>query len=87
MPIDAAGVMILDATNVVTQLKAGPWQQAKQFLGGTDNASAYFARYTAPGNGLAVLKAKYAQNQAAIDAKFVELKTWVAQQEAAAGAP
>jgi hypothetical protein len=87
MPIDAAGVMIVDAASVVTQLKAGPWQQAKQFLGGVDNAGAYFARYTATGNGLAVLKTKYVQSQAAIDAKFVELKTWVAQQEAAAGPP
>lgn len=43
MPFDAPGVMILDATAVVTQLKAGPWQQAKQFLGGATTASGYFA--------------------------------------------
>ena len=87
LPISAAGVMILDATAVVNQLKALPWQQAKRFLGGADQATAFFTRYASSGDGLAVLKMKYAQNQAAIDAKFVELKNWVAQQEAAAGPP
>jgi hypothetical protein len=33
------------------------------------------------------LKTKYAQNQTAIDAKFVELKNWVEQQEAAVASP
>lgn len=87
MPIDAAGVLILDATAVVNQLKAGPWQQARRFLNSATNAATYFARYLSSGNGLAVVKSKYAQNQAAIDAKFVELKNWIAQQEAAAGSP
>jgi hypothetical protein len=85
MPIDAAGVMILDATAVVNQLKAGNWQQAKRFIGSSATAATYFARYAPPGKGLAVLKARYAQSQAVIDAKFDELKNWVAQQEAAAG--
>jgi hypothetical protein len=87
MPVNAAGVMVLDAAGVVTQLKAAPWQQAKQFLGGATDAAIYFARYAMTGDGLAVLKTRYSQNQAAIDAKFVELKTWVAQQEAAAQSP
>lgn len=87
LPINAAGVMILEASAVVNQLKAGPWQSAKQFLGGADQAGVFFARYVAAGDGLAALKTKYAQNQAAIDAKFVELKHWVAQQEAAASPP
>ena len=86
-PINSAGVMILDAASVVTQLKAAPWQQAKNFLGGEDQANTFFARYLAGGDGLAVLKTKYAQSQAAIDAKFVELKNWVAQQETAAAPP
>lgn len=86
-PIDAAGVMILDATAVVNQLKAAPWQQAQRFLGDAANAAAYFARYLSSGDDLSVLKTKYTQNQAAIDAKFIELKTWVTQQEAAAGSP
>ncbi len=85
MPIDAPGVMILDAAAVVTQLKAEPWQQAKQFLGGATAASGYFARYTGNGDGLAVLKTKYAANQSAINAKFDELKTWADQQEQQAG--
>lgn len=87
MPINAAGVMILDSASVVMQLKAGPWQQAKQFLGGAEQANVFFERYASSGDGLAVLKTKYAQNQASIDAKFVELKNWTAQQEAGAGAP
>lgn len=37
MPINGAGVLILDAPAVVTQLKAGPWQQAKRFLAGGKN--------------------------------------------------
>lgn len=85
MPIDAPGVMILDAAAVVTQLKAGPWQQAKQFLGGATTASGYFARYVGSGDGLGVLKTKYAANQSAIDTKFSELKTWADQQEQQAG--
>ncbi|HEV7403062.1 MAG TPA: hypothetical protein VGO11_09060 [Chthoniobacteraceae bacterium] len=87
MPIGASGVMILDAASVVTQLKAAPWQHAKQFLGGATSSATYFARYSASGDGLAVLKSRYAQNQATIDAKFVELKNWVAQQETTPGAP
>jgi len=85
MPIDAPGVMILDAAAVVTQLKAGPWQQAKQFLGGATTASGFFSRYTGTGDGLAALKTKYAANQSTIDAKFSELKTWADQQEQQAG--
>lgn len=84
-PINAAGVMILDAAAVVTQLKAGPWQQAKQFLGGATTANGFFSRYTGTGDGLAVLKTKYAANQSVIDAKFSELKTWADQQEQQAG--
>lgn len=85
MPVNGAGVMILDAPAVVTQLKAGPWQQAKQFLGGAATASGYFTRYVGSGDGLAVLKTKYAANQTAIDAKFSELKTWADAQEQQAG--
>jgi hypothetical protein len=80
-PINAAGVMILNAAAVVTQLKAGPWKQASQFLEGETTASEYFDRYIPTGDGLTVLKTKYAANQDAIDAKFVELKTWVDQQK------
>jgi hypothetical protein len=85
MPVNASGVMILDAAAVVTQLKAGPWQQAKQFLGGATTASGFFVRYTVSGDGLAVLKTKYAANQSTIDAKFDELRTWADQQEQQAG--
>ena len=85
MPINAAGVMILDAAAVVTHLKAGPWQQAKQFLGGASTASDFFAHYTSTGDGLAVLKTKYSANQVVNDARFSELKTWADQQEQQVG--
>lgn len=81
MPIDAPGVMILDAAAVVTQLKTGPWRKAQQFLNEATAASGFFARYTGSGDGLAVLKTKYAANQATIDARFSELKAWADQQE------
>jgi len=75
IPIDAAGIMILDAAVVGTQLKAQPWQQANQFLGGTEPPVVFFGRYLGKGNGLEALKAKYASNQSTIDAKFYALKT------------
>lgn len=80
-PIDAAGVIILDPAAVVTQLKSAPWEQAGRFLGGATTSSDFFSRYTASGDGLSVLKAKYAANESDIISKFSELKSWIAQQE------
>jgi hypothetical protein len=59
IPIDSAGIMILDAAGVVTQLKTLPWQEADRFLGNATALQA-FARYAASGNGMAILKTKYA---------------------------
>lgn len=81
MPVDAPGVLILDAAAVVAQLKTRPWRQARQFLNEATTAGGFFARYIGSGDGLAVLKTKYAANRAAIDAKFSELKAWADQQE------
>lgn len=83
--IDAGGIMILDANAVVTQLMAGPWQQAKRFLGGHGAASSFFSRYSSTGDGLAILKTGYSNNQTAIDAKFNQLLAWVTQQEQQTG--
>ena len=82
LPIDAAGVMILDATAVVAQLKSLPWKQAERFLGGCTPSDA-FEDYESAGEGLPVLKAKYAADKASISAKWQELATWVSQQKAA----
>jgi len=82
IPVDAAGVMILDASAVVARLKTKPWQQVERFLGGETSAQA-FSRYAVSGNGLAALKTKYAANQAAIIAKWNELVDWVVRQRAA----
>lgn len=82
IPVDAAGVMILDASAVVASLKTKPWQQAERFLGGETSAQA-FSRYAVSGNGLVPLKTKYAANQAAIIVKWNELVDWVVKQRAA----
>jgi hypothetical protein len=81
MPIDAAGVMILDAVAVVTQLKALPWKQAERFLGRSSVTDA-FQDYESTGAGLNTLKTKYAANKLAVIAKWNELAAWVAQQRA-----
>ena len=79
MPVDSAGVMILDAAAVVAYFKTRPWPEADHFLGKATAAEA-FARYAASGNGMAVLKAKRAANPAAIAAKWDELAAWVGTQ-------
>jgi|GEM_PF-1139586 len=82
LPIDAAGVMILDSAAVATQLKALPWKHAEQFLGRYSPVDA-FEDYEAAGTGLPALKAKYMANKPAIVAKWQELQTWVSQQRSA----
>jgi hypothetical protein len=82
LPFDSGGIMILDPAAVVTQLKTKPWKEVAGFLGG-ETATEVFARYAASGNGMAVLKTKYAANQATITAKWNEITAWVAQQQAA----
>ena len=79
MPIDAMGVMILDAAAVVTQLKALPWKQAERFLS-SHSAIDAFADYESTGGGLNTLKTKYQAHKVAIVAKRSELAAWVAQQ-------
>lgn len=79
IPVDSAGVMILDAAVVVTQLKTRPWQEAAQFLG-NNTATEAFARYAVSGSGMAILKTKYAADQATITAKWNELAAWVGTQ-------
>ena len=79
IPIDPAGIMILDAAAVVTQLKTRPWTEAEQFLG-NETVTEAFARYAVTGDGMAILKTKYAANQAMIIAKWAELADWVLAQ-------
>jgi hypothetical protein len=79
IPVDSAGIMILDAAAVVTQLKTRPWQEAGQFLG-NNTATEAFGRYAVSGNGIAILKTKYAADQATITAKWNELAAWVVTQ-------
>ena len=79
MPVDSAGIMILDAAATVTQLKTQPWQNAERFLG-EETAAQAFARYAAAGDGLAVLKTSFAANSSTVTAKWNELAAWVALQ-------
>lgn len=79
IPIDSAGIMILDPAAVVTQLKTRPWQEAEQFLGNNTAAEAS-ARYAVSGDGMAILKTKYAASQATITTKWNELAAWVVTQ-------
>ena len=79
IPVDSPGIMILDAAVVVTHLKTRPWEEADQFLGNATAAEA-FARYAPSGDGMAILKTKYAANQAIITAKWNELTSWVMTQ-------
>jgi hypothetical protein len=81
-PIDSGGIMIIDPAATVARLKTKPWKEADGFLGGASAAEG-FIRYTATGDGIEILKTKYAANQATITAKWNELAAWVAQQKAA----
>lgn len=81
MPVDAAGIMILDAAAVALELKAQSWKRAELFIGGRTAAEA-FARYSGDGTGLPVLKSKYAANKALVEAKWNEVQAWVEAQRA-----
>jgi hypothetical protein len=82
MPVDAAGIMILDAAAVASELKAQSWQRAELFIGGRTVEEA-FARYSGDGTGLPVLKSKYAANKALVEAKWNEVQAWVEAQRPA----
>jgi hypothetical protein len=84
MPIDAAGLMIVDADAVVDYLKTLPWKRAERFVRG-DPPDVAFAEYEAGGEGLAILKTRFAANKAQVSAKWNELAAWVEQQRAADG--
>ena len=78
LPIDRAGVFIIDSDNAVTKLKTKSVEEIKTFLGGTTDNS-FFKRYEAEGDGMDILKTKYAAEKASIQAKLAELFVHVAQ--------
>lgn len=81
LPIDPAGVFVTNATNSAAKLKTKTLEEIKTFLGGsTDNS--FFERYESAGDGMNLLKTKYAANKVAIQAKFAEVLAHVAQLEA-----
>jgi len=81
IPVDGPGIMILDPTTTVTQLKAQLSSNASYFIGNRD-ATMAFKRYEPDGDGLDVLKTKYTTNKSTIIAKWNELKSWVEEQAA-----
>jgi len=80
LPIDRAGVFIIDPDNAVTKLKTKSIEEIKTFLGGTVDNS-FFERYEANGDGANVLKLKYAANKAVIQSKFAEILVHLSQLE------
>jgi hypothetical protein len=77
-PIDPAGVFIVDENNATINLKAKGLKEIETFSSGNIDNS-FFERYEATGDGMDVLKTKYAANKAAIQAKFAEVLAHVAQ--------
>ena len=80
LPIDSAGVFVTDAANATAKLKTKTLEEIKTFLRGSTDSS-FFERYEAAGDGMDILKTKYASNKAAIHAKFDEVIAFVAQLE------
>ncbi len=80
LPLDAAGAFIVNADNAAAKLKTKTLEEIETFLNGsTDNS--FFERYEAEGNGMDILKTKYAANKVAIQAKFAEVLAYAAQLE------
>ena len=80
IPIDAAGVFILDPINATSKLKQKSLDEITSFLGGFSD-SAFFERYDNTGDGLNFLKTKYAAEQNLIHTKLIELLAYKNQLE------
>jgi hypothetical protein len=80
MPVDSAGVFILNPDLAVEELKKRPLERVRFFLTNVTEPAEFFRRYVGEGDGLEVLKAKYAANKAVIDAKHREVVAWLAAQ-------
>lgn len=78
MLIDPAGIFITDAANATITLKTKPLEEIDSFFWGYKDIS-FFERYEAGGDGMDLLKAKYAANKAEIHAKFAEVLAYAAQ--------
>lgn len=78
MPVDSAGIFILNPEVAMDELKKRPPERVRDFLCNVKEPAAFFDRYVGEGDGLERLKAKYGAEKAAIDAKFVELAAWAA---------
>lgn len=80
MPVDSAGIFILNPELAVEELKKRPLERVRFFLTNVTEPAEFFERYVGEGDGLEVLKVKYAANRAVIDAKHREVVAWLAAQ-------
>lgn len=80
MPIDSAGLFIVNPVVVLDELKKRPVERARFFLCGVSEASEFFRRYGGGGDGLEVLKVKYGANREVIEGKYAEAVAWLAGQ-------
>ncbi len=80
LPVDRAGTFIMNHDNATAKLKAMTLERIGTFLGG-DADNSFFERYEAAGDGMDILKTKYAANKVAIQAKFAEVLAYADQLE------
>lgn len=76
MPIDSSGLFILNPDLVMEEVKKRPLNRVTCFVSNIEEPSDFFQPYTAAGDGLEVLKVKYAANKEVLDAKYRELVAW-----------
>ncbi len=76
MPLGSAGLLILNPELVVDLLKQSPLNRVTRFLRNIREPEDFFKSYAMDGDGLEVLKAKYAANKEVLDAKYRELVAW-----------
>lgn len=84
LPIDPAGIMILNPEAVRKMLMSGPWRHASRFVW-DDTPAAFFRRYLPSGDGLEPLRKRFSQNRTKIEEEFVMLQAWVHQEVVEAG--
>jgi hypothetical protein len=76
IPVDSGGILILNPELVAEEVKRQPLIRVHRFLRNITDPADVFQSYAAGGDGLEVLKARYAANKEVIDTKYRELVTW-----------
>ncbi len=76
IPVNSSGLFILNPELVVEEVKRRPLNRVTRFLRNIREPEDFFKSYAVDGDGLEVLKAKYAANKEVLDAKYRELVAW-----------